>query len=189
MVINPIVTTKEKSSDIFSSNLEDRVIHLVGPINDEMAASITAQLLHLAKQKPAGEGSDIQLYINSPGGSVSAGLAIYDTMQFIKPDVVTVCLGHAASMGAVILSGGAKGKRYILPHAEVMIHQPSGGMEGQSEDMLIVAEHIRESRKTLNKILSDNTGKSMDTIEKDTDRDHWMKADEAVEYGIVDKVL
>ena len=189
MVINPIVLEKERTSDIFSANLDDRTIHLIGEINDEMAASLTAQLLYLAKKNPAGEGSDIQLYINSPGGSVSAGLAIYDTMQFIGPDVITVCLGRAASMAAVILSGGAKGKRFILPHAEVMIHQPSGGMEGQSEDMVIAADHIKETREVLNKILSENTGKTLQEIKKDTDRDHWMKANEALSYGIVDRVL
>ncbi|MCR5789879.1 MAG: ATP-dependent Clp protease proteolytic subunit [Lachnospiraceae bacterium] len=187
--MSPIVLEKGMSSDIFSANLEDRTIHLIGPITDEMAATIVAQLLYLAKKKPKGEGSDIQLYINSPGGSVSAGFAIYDTMRFITPDIMTVCVGRAASMAAVILSGDKKGKRCILPHAEVMIHQPSGGMEGQSEDMVIAAEHIKETRNVLNGILAENTGKQLEDIIKDTDRDHWMRADEAVSYGIVDRVL
>ena len=186
MVINPIVTDERgRSNDIFSKNLENRVIHLVGEVTDEMSASITAQLLHLA----AVSDEDIQLYINSPGGSVSAGLAIYDTMQYIKPDVATVCLGRAASMGAVILSGGAKGKRAILPHGEVMIHQPSGGMEGQATELVIAAEHIKDTKQILNEILAKNCGKEFKKIAKDTDRDHWMRADEAVAYGVVDMVL
>lgn len=187
MVINPIIyDEKGKGNDVFSKNLEDRVIHLVGPVTDEQAASVVAQLLHLA----AVDGKqDIHLYINSPGGSVSAGLAIYDTMQFIKPDVSTVCLGHAASMAAILLSGGAKGKRLILPHAEVMIHQPSGGVEGKATDMLIAAEHIKQSKEMLNQILSENTGKQLEIVSKDTETDRWMKAAEAVEYGVVDAVV
>ncbi len=196
MVINPVIFDKNHSSDIFSENLNNRVIHLVGPVTDEMAASITAQLLHLdhldrvACGDVAGEEPEpIQLYINSPGGSVSAGLAIYDTMKFVKAPVSTVCIGHAASMAAVLLSGGEKGSRYILPHAEVMIHQPSGGAEGQSDDILIAADHIKATRNTLNKILSENTGKSVEEIARDTDRDHWMTAEEAVSYGVCDRVL
>ncbi len=186
MVINPIVyDEKGKGNDVFSCNLESRVIHLVGEVTDELAASVVAQLLHLAS---AGD-EDIQLYINSPGGSVSAGMAIYDTMQYIKPDVATVCLGRAASMGAVILSGGAKGKRMILPHGEVMIHQPSGGMSGQASELLIAAEHIKKTKKMLNELLSVNCGSSLEQVSQDTERDYWMDAKEAVEYGVVDKVL
>ncbi len=186
MVINPIVyDEKGKGNDIFSSNLENRVIMLNGEINDDVAASIVAQLLHLAAKGNA----DIQLYINSPGGVVSAGLAIYDTMQFIKPDVATVCMGCAASMGAVILSGGAKGKRVILPHSEVMIHQPSGGMGGQASDMLIAADHIKSTKEVLGHILSDNCNKEYTQVVQDMERDHWMNASEAVEYGIVDSII
>ena len=186
MTINPIVYDERgKGSDVFSSNLESRVIHLVGPVTDEMSASVVAQLLHLE----AMGDEDIYLYINSPGGSVSAGMAIYDTMQYIKPDVATVCLGRAASMGAVILSGGAKGKRMILPHGEVMIHQPSGGMEGQASELLIAAEHIKATKKMLNEILSENCEKDYEQVVKDTERDFWMRANEAVEYGVVDTIL
>ncbi len=186
MVINPIVLDEHgRSNDIFSRNLEERIVYLVGEVTDEMAASVVAQLLALASKG----GEDIQLYINSPGGSVSAGLAIYDTMQHIRPDVATICMGRAASMGAVILSGGAPGKRYVLPHAEVMIHQPSGGMEGQASELEIAAEHIRETKKVLNEILAENCGKSLKQVVKDTDRDHWMRAAEAVEYGVADKIL
>lgn len=186
MVINPMIyDANGRGNDIFSKNLESRVIHLVGTVTDEMAASVTAQLLQL----DAKGHEDIYLYINSPGGSVSAGLAIYDTMQYITSDVATVCLGHAASMGAVILSGGAKGKRCILPHGEVMIHQPLGGMEGQASDILIAADHIRETRQVLNEILAENCGQPLSQIEADTDRDHWMRAKDALNYGIVDKIL
>ena len=185
MVINPIVYDERKGNDIFSKNLEDRVIHMVGEVNDEMAASIIAQLLYLS----ADSTEDIQLYINSPGGMVSAGMAIYDTMQYIRADVATVCVGHAASMGAVILSGGAKGKRMILPHAEVMIHQPSGGMQGQATELEIAAEHIKRTKEMLNELLSTNCKKPLEEVKKDTDRDYWMSADEAVSYGIVDSVL
>lgn len=186
MVINPVVfNEKGVGSDVFSSNLRNRVIHLVGEINDEMSASIVAQLLHLASQGD----EDISLYINSPGGSVSAGMAIYDTMQYIKPDIITVCLGRAASMGAVILSGGTKGKRAILPHGEVMIHQPSGGMTGQASELLIAAEHIKDTKHMLNELLSENCNRPYEQVVLDTERDYWLHANEALEYGIVDKVL
>ncbi len=185
MVINPIVYEESRGSDIFSKNLEDRVIHLVGEINDEMSASIIGQLLYLSKEG----NEDIQLYINTPGGSVSAGMAIYDTMQYIKSDVATVCVGHAASMGAIILSGGAKGKRVMLPHAEVMIHQPSGGMNGQATELEIAAEHIGRTKKMLNGILAANCGKDVDEVKHDTERDHWMSAEETLKYGIVDAIL
>lgn len=185
MVINPVIyDAKGKGTDIFSSNLEDRIIHLVGEVTDEMAASIVAQLLHLASQGD----EDIHLYINSPGGSVSAGMAIYDTMQFIKPEVATVCVGKAASMGAVILSGGAKGKRVILPHSEVMIHQPSSGVSGQASEIMIAAEHIKKTKAVLNRILADNCNKQVEEVTADTERDYWMSAKEALEYGIIDKV-
>lgn len=186
MVINPIVyDEKGKGNDVFSCNLESRVIHLVGTVTDELAASVVAQLLYLAS---LGD-EDIYLYINSPGGSVSAGMAIYDTMQYITPDVATVCLGRAASMGAVILSGGAKGKRMILPHGEVMIHQPSGGMEGQASEMLIAAEHIKETKRMLNQLLSENCDRPYEQVAQDTERDYWMRAKDALEYGVVDEIL
>ena len=185
MVINPVIYgTNGRGTDIFSSNLEDRIIHLVGEVTDEMAASIVAQLLHLASQGD----EDIHLYINSPGGSVSAGMAIYDTMQFIKPEVATVCVGKAASMGAVILSGGAKGKRVILPHSEVMIHQPSSGVSGQASEIMIAAEHIKKTKAVLNQLLADNCNKPVEEVTADTERDYWMSAKEALEYGIVDKM-
>lgn len=186
MQINPCVfDEKGRVSDIFSRVLEDRVVYVSGEITDDMAATVTAQLLHLA----AKSDEDIKLYINSPGGSVSAGLAIYDTMQFVKPDVATVCMGHAASMGAVLLSGGTKGKRYILPHSEVMIHQPYGGAQGVASDILIAADHIKDTRKVLVEILAKNCGKTVESLAKDTERDYWMRAEEAVEYGVVDRVL
>ena len=186
MVINPIVYDENgKGNDVFSCNLESRVIHLVGEVTDEMAASVVAQLLHLA----AMGDEDISLYINSPGGSVSAGMAIYDTMQYITPDVATVCLGRAASMGAVILSGGAKGKRAILPHGEVMIHQPSGGMTGQASELLIAADHIKDTKQMLNEILSENCNRPLDQVVQDTERDYWLHAKDAVEYGVVDTIL
>lgn len=185
MIINPIIYEEGRGSDIYSKNLENRVIQMVGEVTDDMASSIVAQLLYLSSES----SDDIQLYINSPGGSVSAGMAIYDTMQYIDADVATVCIGHAASMGAVILSGGAKGKRMILPHAEVMIHQPSGGMQGQATEMEIAAEHIRRTKETLNQLLAANCGKSIDDIRHATDRDYWMNAEEAAEYGIVDVVI
>lgn len=186
MVINPIIyDDNRRGNDIFSKNLESRVVHLVGEVTDEMAASITAQLLQL----DAMGHDDIFLYINSPGGSVTAGLAILDTMDYITSDVATICLGEAASMGAVLLSAGAKGKRGILPHGTVMIHQPSGGSRGQATEILIAAEMIKEKRAMLNQILSDNCGQPIEKVAKDTDRDYWLSASAAVEYGIVDKVL
>ena len=185
MMINPVVYDGNKGNDIFSSNLESRIIHLVGEVNDTMAASVIAQLLHLEAQGT----EDIYLYINSPGGSVSAGMAIYDTMQYISSDVATVCTGMAASMGAVILSGGTKGKRAILPHSEVMIHQPSSGVSGQATDILLVANHIEKTRATLNQVLSENCDKDLEQVAKDTERDYWMNSKEALEYGIVDKIL
>lgn len=186
MILNPIIyDANGKGMDIYSSNLENnRIIHVVGEVTDEMATSVIAQLLHLAS---LGE-EDIHLYINSPGGSVSAGMAIYDTMQFIKPEVETVCVGRAASMGAVLLSGGAKGKRVILPHSEVMIHQPSSGVAGQASEILIVADHIKKTRQVLNEILAENCDKAVDEVAIDTERDYWMSAGEALEYGIVDKI-
>ena len=185
MIINPIIyDEKGKGTDIYSMNLEDRIIHLVGPVTDEQAASVIAQLLHLA----AKSDEDIKLYINSPGGSVSAGMAIYDTMQFIAPDVATVCVGRAASMGAVLLSGGAKGKRMMLPHSEVMVHQPSGGIEGQATDMVIAADHIKRTKAMLNELLAKNCKKAEEEIASDTERDYWMNAEEALQYGIVDKI-
>lgn len=184
--INPYVyDEKGKGNDVFSNNLQQRIIYLVGTVNDVMAAAITAQLHYLEAQG----AEDIYMYINSPGGSVSAGMAIYDTMQYIKPDIVTVCMGRAASMGAVLLSGGAKGKRLILPHSEVMIHQPSGGTEGQATDMLIAAEHIRDTKKMLTEIISDNCEKSYEQALTDMERDRWLNAKQAVEYGIVDSII
>ena len=166
-------------------NLEERIIHLTGVVTDEMAASVVAQLLYLASKGT----QDIKLYINSPGGSVSAGMAIYDTMQFIEPDVSTVCVGRAASMGAVLLSGGAKGKRVILPHSEVMIHQPSTGVEGQATDIMITAEHIKRTKGVLNELLANNCGKEVELVANDTERDYWMNAKEALQCGIVDKIV
>lgn len=176
----------ERAYDIYSRLLKERVIFLVGPVDDHMANLIVAQLLFLESENP---DKDIHLYINSPGGSVSAGLAIYDTMQFIKPDVSTMCIGQAASMGALLLAGGAAGKRYCLPHSRVMIHQPLGGFQGQASDIDIHAKEILKAREKLNKILSEHTGKTMKAIEKDTDRDRFMGAAEAEKYGIVDEVL
>ncbi len=176
----------ERSYDIFSRLLNDRIIMLNGQVDDVSASLIVAQMLYLEGQDP---DKDISFYINSPGGSVSAGLAIYDTMQYIKCDVSTICIGMAASMGAFLLSSGAKGKRYALPNAEVMIHQPLGGAQGQASDILISARHIERTRENLNKILSENTGKPLEQISVDTDRDNWMTANEAKEYGIVDKVI
>ena len=176
----------ERSYDIFSRLLNDRIIMLNGQVDDASASLIVAQMLYLEGQDP---DKDISFYINSPGGSVSAGMAIYDTMQYIKCDVSTICIGMAASMGAFLLSSGAKGKRYALPNAEVMIHQPLGGAQGQASDILISARHIERTRENLNKILSENTGKSLEQIAIDTDRDNWLTANEAQEYGIVDKVI
>ena len=176
----------ERAYDIYSRLLKERVIFLVGPIDDHMANVIVAQFLFLESENP---DKDVHLYINSPGGSVSAGLAIYDTMQFIKPDVSTMCIGQAASMGALLLAGGTKGKRYCLPHSRVMIHQPLGGFQGQASDIDIHAREILKARDKLNEILSAHTGKTLKSIEKDTDRDRFMSALEAEKYGIVDKVL
>lgn len=176
----------ERSYDIFSRLLNDRIIMLCEEVNDASASLVVAQMLYLEGQDP---DKDIQLYINSPGGSVTAGLAIYDTMQYIKCDVSTICIGMAASMGAFLLSSGAKGKRFVLPNAEVMIHQPSGGSQGQATDILIQASHIQRIKEKLNQILASNTGKPVETIAADTERDNWMTAEEAVAYGLVDKVI
>lgn len=176
----------ERSYDIYSRLLKDRVVFVVGCINTEMANAIVAQLLFLESDDP---DKDIHMYINSPGGSVTAGMAIYDTMQYIKPKVTTTCIGHAASMGATLLSGGAKGKRYALKNSMIMIHQPLSGVEGQVSDIAIHAEVLIKLRERLNKILADNTGQAIKTIEKDTDRNNYKTAEEAKKYGLVDKVL
>ena len=176
----------ERAYDIYSRLLKERVIFVVGPIEDQMANLIVAQLLFLESENP---DKDISLYINSPGGSVTAGLAIYDTMQFIKPDVSTLCTGQAASMGAILLAGGAAGKRYGLPHSRVMIHQPLGGFQGQASDFEIHAKEILAVRDRLNKLLADHTGKSEADIDRDTERDNFMSAEQSVDYGIMDKVL
>ena len=176
----------ERTYDIYSRLLKDRIVILSEEVNDVTASLITAQLLFLESEDP---GKDISLYINSPGGSVSAGMAIYDTMQFVKCDVSTICVGMAASMGAFLLAGGAKGKRLILPNARVMIHQPSGGVQGQATDVRIVAEEIERTKKTLNRILAENTGKSLEEVSRDTERDFYMTAEEAVAYGLVDKII
>lgn len=190
MYLIPTVIEKTQSGervyDIYSRLLKDRIIFLGGPITDEVANVIIAQLLFLQSEDPK---KDIQLYINSPGGSVTAGLAIYDTMQSIKPDVVTTCVGIAASMAAILLASGAKGKRFALPNSEVLIHQVMGGAEGQAVDIEISAKHIIKLKDRLNALLASHTGKELSQIEKDTDRDHYMSADEAREYGIVDTVL
>ena len=176
----------ERAYDIYSRLLKDRLIFVVGPIDDYMANVIVAQMLFLESENP---DKDISLYINSPGGVVSAGLAIYDTMQFVKPDVSTICIGQAASMGAVLLAGGAKGKRFALPHARMMIHQPLGGFQGQAADMEIHAREMLYTRDRLNKILAKHTGQSVEAIKKDTDRDNFMAAADAVSYGLIDKIL
>ncbi|OGL74165.1 ATP-dependent Clp endopeptidase, proteolytic subunit ClpP [Candidatus Uhrbacteria bacterium RIFCSPHIGHO2_02_FULL_60_10] len=176
----------ERAYDIYSRLLKDRIIFLGDAINEHVANIIVAQLLFLESQDKT---KDIKIYINSPGGSVTAGLAIYDTMRYIKPDVATICVGMAASMAAVLLSAGAKGKRFALPNAEVMIHQVMGGAEGQATDVKIRAEHILKMKDTLNRILSENTGQSFEKVEKDSDRDYFMKADEAVKYGLIDKII
>ncbi len=175
----------ERSYDIYSRLLEDRIIFVNGEINDQTANLIIAQLIYLEGRDP---DKDIMMYINSPGGSVVAGLAIYDTMNYIKCDVCTICVGMAASMGAVLLSSGAKGKRFALPNSEIMIHQPLGGFQGQASDIKIHADHIMKTRKLLNKILSENSGAPIEKIEKDTDRDNYMSAEEAKKYGLVDKI-
>ncbi len=176
----------ERAYDIYSRLLKERVVFLVGPVTEATANLIVAQLLFLESENPE---KDISFYINSPGGSVSAGLAIYDTMQFIKPDVSTLCVGQAASMGAFLLTAGAKSKRFALPNSRIMIHQPIGGFQGQASDIEIHAKEILYLRARLNEVLSRHTGKSVKSIEKDTDRDHFMSAEESVEYGLVDKVI
>jgi len=176
----------ERTYDIYSRLLKDRIVMLNGEVNDQSANLVIAQLLFLEAEDP---DKDIYLYINSPGGVVTAGMAIYDTMNFIKPDIVTICIGQAASMGAFLLAGGTKGKRYSLPHSRIMIHQPLGGAQGQATDIEIQAKEILRLKKELNKILAENTGQSLIKIEKDTERDFFMSADEAKEYGLIDKVL
>ncbi len=190
MALVPMVVEQtghsERSYDIYSRLLNDRVVFLCDEVNDTTASLVVAQLLYLEAQDPE---KDIHLYINSPGGSVSAGMAIYDTMNYIKCDVSTICIGMAASMGAFLLSAGAKGKRIALPHSEIMIHQPLGGMQGQASDIKIHSDHILRTRETLNKILAENTGKELSQIEKDTDRDNFLTAAQALEYGLIDKVI
>ena len=176
----------ERSYDIYSRLLEDRIIFLTGEINDSVADAVVAQLIYLEGKDP---NKDICLYINSPGGSVSAGLAIYDTMNYIKCDVSTICIGLAASMGAFLLSSGAKGKRYALPNSEIMIHQPLGGAQGQASDIKIMADHILKTKRRLNKILAENSGKPYEAVEKDTDRDNYLSAEEAKEYGLIDEIF
>lgn len=176
----------ERSYDIFSRMLKDRIVFLDGEVNDMSASLIKAQLLFLESQDP---DADIWLYINSPGGSVSAGLGIYDTMNFIKPDVGTICTGLAASMGAFLLCSGAKGKRICLPNSEVMIHQPLGGAQGQATEILIAAKHIERTRERLNRIIANNCNKDIETVALDTERDNWLTAEEALEYGLVDKIM
>ena len=190
MSLVPIVVEQtnrgERSYDIFSRLLNDRIVFLSEDVNDVTASLVVAQLLYLEAQDP---DKDIQFFINSPGGSVSAGLAIYDTMQYIKCDVSTICVGIAASMGAFLLSAGAKGKRMALPNGEIMIHQPSSGFQGQASDVKIHADHIIKTKKNLNRILSENTGKPIEIIERDSDRDNFMSAQEAANYGLIDKVI
>lgn len=176
----------ERSYDIFSRLLNDRIIVLSDEVNDATASVVIAQLLYLESQDPE---KDISLYINSPGGSVSAGFAIFDTMQYIKCDVSTICMGMAASMGAFLLAAGAKGKRYALPNAEIMIHQPLGGAKGQATEIILAADHIKKTRERINRILAEKTGKPLEQIEKDTERDNFMSAEEAAEYGLIDKVI
>ena len=176
----------ERSYDIYSRLLEDRIIFLSGEIDDSTANTVVAQLIYLEAKDPS---KDISLYINSPGGSVSAGLAIYDTMNYVKCDVSTICIGMAASMGAFLLSSGAKGKRFALPNSEIMIHQPLGGAQGQASDIKIAAEHILKTKDKLNKILAENSGKPVEVIERDTDRDNFLSAEEALSYGLIDKVF
>ena len=176
----------ERSYDIYSRLLKDRIIFLGEEVNDVSAGLIVSQLLFREAEDP---GKDIQLYINSPGGSVTAGMAIYDTMQYIKCDVSTICLGMAASMGAFLLAGGAKGKRFALPHSTIMIHQPSGGAQGQATEIQIVADHIAQTKRTLNELLAANTGQPIEVVERDTDRDNYMTAEEAKAYGLIDGVV
>ncbi|MCI5643504.1 ATP-dependent Clp endopeptidase proteolytic subunit ClpP [Peptoniphilus sp. AGMB00490] len=190
MALVPMVVEQtnrgERSYDIYSRLLKDRIIFASGEVNDVMADLIVAQLLFLESEDP---NKDIQLYINSPGGSVSAGFAIYDTMNYIKPDVSTICIGMAASMGAFLLASGAKGKRFALPNSDIMIHQPSGGAQGQASDIQINAEKILKIRKKLNEILAERTGQDLEKIERDTDRDYWLTSEEAKKYGLIDKVI
>jgi ATP-dependent Clp protease protease subunit len=176
----------ERAYDIYSRLLRDRVVFLVGPVNDQTANLVVAQMLFLESENP---DKDISLYINSPGGSVYAGLAIYDTMQFVKPDISTICVGMAASMGAFLLASGAKGKRFTLPNSRIMIHQPSGGAQGQASDIEIHAQEILKTRERLNRILAERTGQAIEKIARDTDRDNFMSADDAVSYGLVDKIF
>lgn len=176
----------ERAYDIYSRLLKERVIFIVGPIEDHMANLVVAQILFLESENP---DKDISIYINSPGGSVTAGMAVYDTMQFTKPDISTLCVGQAASMGAVLLAGGTHGKRYALPHSRVMIHQPLGGFQGQASDFDIHAKEILKTREQLNKVLAKHTGQSLETVEKDTERDNFMDSEEAREYGLIDNVL
>ncbi len=176
----------ERAYDIYSRMLKERVIFIVGPIEDHMANLVVAQLLYLESESA---DKDIHLYVNSPGGVVNAGLAIYDTIQFVKPDVSTVCVGQAASMGALVLAGGARGKRYALPHARIMIHQPMGGFQGQASDIDIQAKEILRLRERLNKIMVKHTGKTLKTINRDTDRDNFMESEEALRYGIIDSII
>lgn len=176
----------ERSYDIYSRLLKDRIIMLSGEVNDQVASTIVAQLLFLEAQDP---DKDIYFYINSPGGVITSGLSMFDTMNYIKPDIVTICIGQAASMGAFLLSSGTKGKRYALPHARIMIHQPSGGAQGQSTDIQIQAQEIQRLKDTLNTILAEQTGKTAKRLEKDTERDNFMSSQEALEYGLIDKVL
>lgn len=176
----------ERAYDIFSRLLKERIVMLSEEVNNVTASLITAQLLFLEAEDP---DKDIQFYINSPGGSVSDGLMIFDTMQHIKPDVQTICMGMSASMGAFLLAAGAKGKRFMLPNAEVMIHQPSGGTQGQATDIQIAAKHIQKTKDRLNRLMSEMTGQKLETIEKDMDRDNWLTAEEAIEYGIVDQIM
>lgn len=190
MALVPMVVEQtnrgERSYDIYSRLLKDRIIFASGEVNDTMADLIVAQLLFLESEDP---NKEIQLYINSPGGSVSAGFAIYDTMNYIKPDVSTICIGMAASMGAFLLASGAKGKRFALPNSDIMIHQPSGGAQGQASDIQINAEKILKIRKKLNEILAERTGQDLEKIERDTDRDYWLSSEEAKKYGLIDKVI
>ena len=179
-------STGERSYDLYSRLLEDRIIFLSGEIDDAVANTVVAQLIYLEGKEP---GKDINLYINSPGGSVTSGMAIYDTMNYVKCDVSTICIGMAASMGAFLLSSGARGKRFALPNSEIMIHQPLGGAQGQASDIKIQAEHILRPKAKMNRILSENTGRDLATIERDTDRDNYMSAEEARVYGLIDKVF
>lgn len=190
MALIPMVVEQtdrgERSYDIYSKLLEERIIFITGEINDALANTVVAQLLYLEAKDSE---KDVNVYINSPGGSVSAGLAIYDTMKFVKCDVSTICIGLAASMGAFLLAGGTKGKRYSLPNGEIMIHQPLGGAQGQASDIEIQANHILQIKKKLNSIISENTGRPLEQVEKDTDRDNYLSAEEALEYGLIDKIF